>query len=301
MTDTDMMKRVLEGPREMAEVIALQRYAESMLPEETRIFFDPLAIHFIDPRKLAWARDHPAETRAMVEELERTAPGWANSIRARVRHFDDLAERAARDGVRQMVVLGAGYDTRAYRIDAVKDSVRVFEVDRPPILAKKTEVMTRVLGAVPDHVTAVPLDLEHEDLWESLARAGFSAELSTLFVLEGLVMYLPREAVERLFDGIARHAPAGSFALFDCVPQSLADGTLEEGGAGTILAYTVERGQPILSGFTDGEVEPFLARLGFSGVTVVPSSEYGRMYYHGKNAGRTVSSLLTFVRAEIGR
>jgi len=284
----------------MAEGIALQRYGESILPEDTRIFYDPLAVHFLDPGMVAWARDHPAETRAMVEEVERSTPGWSNSIRARVRYFDDLAERAARDGVRQMVVLGAGYDTRAYRISAVKDVVRVFEVDRPPILERKTEVITRVLGAVPDHVTAVPLDLEHEDLWKRLTRAGFSADLSTLFVLEGLLMYLPREAVERLLDGIARHAPEGSSLLFDCVPQSLADGTLEQEGARNILAYTVERGEPILSGFAEGEVEPFLARLGFSGVTVVTSSEYGRMYYHGKNAGRPISSLLTFVRAEAG-
>ena len=88
--------------------------------------------------------------------------------------------------------------------------------------------------------------------------------------------------------------------LFDCVPQSLADGTLEQEGARNILAYTVRAGEPILSGFAEGEVEPFLARLGFSGVTVVPSSEYGPMYYHGKNAGRPVSSLLTFVHAEVG-
>jgi methyltransferase (TIGR00027 family) len=300
MTGTDEARRALEGPREMAEGIALQRYGESNLPEDERIFFDPLAVHFIDPRKIAWARAHPAETRAMVEELERSTPGWSNSIRARVRYFDDVAERAARDGVRQMVVLGSGYDTRAYRIDAVKDAVRVFEVDRPPILARKADVLTRVLGAVPEHVTAVPLDLEHEDLWDRLARAGFSADLSTLFVLEGLVMYLSKDAVERLFGGIARHAPEGSSLLFDCVPQSLADGTLEQEGAGNILAYTVERGEPILSGFAEGEVEPFLTRLGFSGVTVVPGSAYGRMYYHGKNAGRSVSSLLTFVRAEVG-
>ena len=75
MTGTDRAKRVLEGPREMAEGIALQRYAESMLPEDERIFFDPLAVHFLDPGRLAWARDHPAETRAMVEELERSDAG----------------------------------------------------------------------------------------------------------------------------------------------------------------------------------------------------------------------------------
>jgi methyltransferase (TIGR00027 family) len=283
----------------MAEGIALQRYAESMRPEDERIFYDPFAVHFIDPMKIRWARDHPAETRAMAEELERTTPGWSNSIRARVRYFDDAAEQAARDGVRQMVVLGAGYDTRALRIDTVRDSVHVFEVDRPAILERKADVIARALGAVPGHVTAVPLDLAREDLWDGLERAGFSTELSTLFVLEGLVMYLQREAVGRLFDGIARRAPAGSSVLFDCVPQSLADGTLDEGGARTILAYTVERGQPILSGFADDEVEPFLARLGFSRVTVVPGSEYGPMYYHGKNAGRTVSSLLTLVSAEV--
>lgn len=299
MTGTDDARRALDGPREMAEGIALQRYGESNLPDDERIFFDPYAVHFIDPAKIAWARDHPAETRALVEELERTTPGWSNSIRARVRYFDDVAERRARDGVRQMVVLGAGYDTRALRIDAVRDAVRVFEVDRPAILERKADVLGRVLGAVPDHVVSVPLDLEHEEPWGRLERAGFSTDLSTLFVLEGFVMYLPRSAVERLLDGITRHAPAGSSVLFDCVPESLADGTLDAEGARTILAYTVERGEPILSGFAEGEVEHVLSGLGFSTVTVVPGSEYGPRYYRGKNEGRRVSSLLTLVHAEV--
>jgi methyltransferase (TIGR00027 family) len=297
MTTTSSARHELEGPKEMAEGIALQRYAESILPEDQRIFSDPLAVHFIDPAKIAWARDHPAETKALVEALERETPGWANSIRARVRYFDDATERAVRDGVRQMVALGAGYDTRAHRIDAVKGQVRVFEVDRPPILERKAAVLAPVLGGLPGNIVPVPLDLEREDLWEGLARAGFSKDLPTLFVLEGLVMYLSRAAVEGLFEGIARHAPAGSSLLFDYVPQSLADGSLEREGARTILQYTVERDQPILSGFDEGEVEPFLARAGFSDVTVVPGSEYGRMYYHGRNAHRSVSSLLTFVHA----
>ncbi len=125
------------GPSRIAEGITLQRLAESMLPEDVRIFNDPYAVRFIDPAKLAWVKDHPVETQAMVEAIEKAMPGWSNSIRARVRYFDDVVQNAAGKGFSQIVILGAGYDTRAYRIPTLQGVVRVFEIDRLATLEKK--------------------------------------------------------------------------------------------------------------------------------------------------------------------
>ncbi len=292
-------KKAPGDPSFMAEGIALQRMAESMLPEDVRIFFDPYAVRFIDPAKLAWAKEHPAEVRAMVETLDRQTPGWNNSIRARVRYFDDVAGDAPGKGFTQMVIFGAGYDTRAYRIDTIREHVRVFEIDRPDTQKRKTAVLEAIFGHLPEHVSFIPYEIDEGKTWADLESAGYSPEKKTIFILEGLVMYLPMPAVAGLLSEIAGHAAAGSAVLFDFLPQSTADGSSDAEGGRAIRDFTIAIGEPIRSGFTAGEVMPFLAGLGFENVEVISSPAYAKMYFTGKNAGRKVSGLLSFAYATV--
>ncbi len=150
------------GPSKMAEGIALQRFAESKLPEDRRIFYDP------------YAKQNPLQAKALAEEYEKKMPGWSNSIRARVRYFDDRIEKAAAEGFTQLVILGAGYDTRAYRIPALKERMTIFEVDHPQTIERKISIITGIFQEMPKHVRFVPLDLEHGDLWDTLKRSGYS-------------------------------------------------------------------------------------------------------------------------------
>lgn len=286
-------------PSKMAEGIALHRCAETMLPEDIRIFSDPYAIHFLDPAMLAWARNYPEEAQALADELERKTPGWSNAIRGRIRYFDDVVKDAAANGFSQLVILGAGYDTRAYRINTLKGYVRTFEIDRPETMERKLEILKKIFGEVPDHVAFIPLDMANADCWQDLARAGWSTEAKTLFLLEGLVMYLPRPAVEHLLAGIAGHAGAGSAVLFDFMPESLANGSSEEGGGQIIREWTAKIGEPILSGFSQEEIVPFLERLGFFDVQIIPSRAFAELYYTGKRADRKVSGLMTLAYGSI--
>lgn len=281
----------------MAEGIALQRMAESNQPEDIRIFYDPYAVRFVDPAKLAWAEENPAAVKAMIEALDQQMPGWNNSIRARVRYFDDVAGNAPFEGFAQMVIFGAGYDTRAYRIGTLKEHVRIFEVDRPETQKKKTAVLEAIFGYLPDHVAFVPYEIDEGNTWADLESAGYSPEQKSLFLLEGLVMYLPRPAVDAFLSEIVRHAGAGSAVLFDFIPQSMADGSSNAEGGRIIRDFTLSIGEPIRSGFAPGEVVQLLAGCGYSGMQVIPSSAYAAMYYTGKNAGRKVSGLLSFVYA----
>jgi methyltransferase (TIGR00027 family) len=292
--------KVKSGPGTMAEGIALQRFAETMLPEDVRIFSDPYAVRFLDPAVLAWARDHPAETKAIGDEIERQMPGWSNAIRGRIRYCDDMVQNAPAEGYSQLVILGAGYDTRAYRIRALTGCMKVFEIDRPAIMERKVRVLAAVFGHLPDHVSFIPLDMAQAECWDPLRKAGWDPAARTLFLLEGLVMYLPHDAVLRLLAEIAGHAGAGSSVLFDFVPRSLADGTSEAEGGQNIRTWTFRIGEPILSGFADNEVVPVLADLGFTGVQVVSSREVAMLYYTGKNADRKVSGLLSIASAAVG-
>ncbi|MCV7102239.1 class I SAM-dependent methyltransferase [Mycobacterium palustre] len=131
-----------------------------------------------------------------------------DSIAVRTRFFDDFFLNAARDGISQSVILAAGLDARAYRLPWPPGSV-VYEVDQPKVVEFKTTAMAN-LGAEPtaDRRT-VAVDLR-DDWPEALRRSGFDPAQPTSWSAEGLLMYLPPEAQDRLFDNITELSAPGS-------------------------------------------------------------------------------------------
>ncbi len=134
-----------------------------------------------------------------------------DSIAVRTRFFDDFFLNAARDGIRQSVILAAGLDARVYRLSWPPGSV-VYEVDQPKVVEFKSVAMAS-LGAAPiAERRTVAIDLR-EDWPEALRRSGFDATQPTSWSAEGLLMYLPPEAQDRLFDNITElSAPASVLA-----------------------------------------------------------------------------------------
>lgn len=285
----------------MAEGIAMHRAAESMLPEDERICYDPYAFRFINPEILKFAAAHPAEAEAKLEEMEERLPGLSNSIRARVRYFDEFIEKSCNDRLEQLVILGAGFDTRAYRLAGLKRNVRVFEVDHPDTLFFKMEKIREIFGDLPNHVVYVPIDFEFEDLGDKLRANDYSPDQKTLFVLEGLTMYLPQKAVDETLEFIVHNAGIGSAILFDYYPVSVVDGSSDREIAKNIRNFTQMVGEPLQFGIPDGDVVRTLTEYGFSRVRNVTSDEYKNLFFHGKNADRPVCDLLSFVSAEVGR
>jgi len=285
-----------KGPSKMAEMIALHRVAESALPEGIRIFYDPYAVHFIDPQVLLLSRKDPEKAKAMRDHYERLFPGLGNSIRARVRCFDDFVKASIDEGIEQLVILGAGYDTRAYRIEGLKDKVRTFEVDHPSTQGLKIEKIKKIFGALPD-VVYVTVDFESEDLGKKLLEKGYIRSQKTLFVMEGLVMYIPPGAVDAILSFIAVNSGSGSRIIFDYYPQSVVDGTSNLETAKNIRDHLIQLGEPLQFGIS--EAEPFLEERGFSQVRTITSEDYKREYFNGPNKDRAVCSLLYFVNAVI--
>jgi len=281
----------------MAELIALHRVAESALPEGQRICYDPYAVHFVDPEVLEFARKNPEKTKAMREHYERLFPGLSSSIRARVRYFDDFAKAAADEGMEQLVILGAGYDTRAYRIEGLKENVKIFEVDHPGTQSLKKEKTAKIFGELPDCVVYVPVDFEMESIDQKLLANGYDRSKKTLFLMEGLVMYIPPKAVDEILSFIVNNSARGSEVLFDYFLQSVVDGTCETGK--NMRDFAAQQGEPFLFGIEEGAAEVFLTERGFSQVQNVTSDDYKRAYFHGVNKDRAVCSLLSFVHAVV--
>jgi methyltransferase (TIGR00027 family) len=269
-----------------------------MRPEGERICYDPYAYRFIDPAILRFAAEHPKEAAAKYAEMEQLFPGLGNSIRARVRFFDEFTEKACRDGITRLVLFGAGYDTRASRLSGLQENVRVFEVDRADTQAFKKEKVRELFGDLPAHVVYVPVDCEKEKPGDALVRHGFSRGEKTLFVLEGFIMYLPPEAVDETLLFIRDNAGEGSRIIFEYYPQSVIDGTDAGDAAQNIISYTITVGEPLKYGIPDGEIVRFLAARGFKKIQRGTSGQYRQLYFTGKNAERPVCDLLSFAYAE---
>lgn len=190
-------------PSRTAFAAAAHRAAHQLL-ENGRIFTDPLALRILG---------QDAET-VIREANEHTARRKMRLfIAVRTRFAEDALAAALERGVRQVVVLGAGLDTCAYR-RALPDGVRVFEVDHPATQAWKRECLVEAAIPIPKSLTFAPVDFERQTLAAGLLDAGFDAAQPTFFTWLGVVPYLTEEAIWSTLAFIAG-LPGGAHVVFD--------------------------------------------------------------------------------------
>jgi len=141
----------------------------------------------------------------------------ANGMAVRTRYFDDFLLAATGSGIRQVVILATGLDARGYRLPLPADTV-VYEIDQQGVLDFKVSTL-HALGAHPAaEVRNVAVDLR-DDWPAALVANGFDVQRPTAWLAEGLLMYLPPEAQDRLFDSIAGLSPAGSRLATEFFPS----------------------------------------------------------------------------------
>lgn len=285
-------------PSKTAEAIAVVRMSESKKPEDERICYDPYAVRFISQEVLDFATHNPEKYKAFVARNERLVPGASNSIVVRVRFFDDIVKSSINDGLEQLVILGAGYETRAYRIEGL-DKVKVFEIDHPATQSIKIEKITEIFGSLPDYVTYVPMDLELDKFRQQLLESGYNKSLKTLFIMEGLLMYLSLEIVDEILFFIVHNSGKGSAIIFDYIPLSVVDGTCKLEAGQNWRNGVMAVGEPFLFGIHDGEIQSFLVQRGFKNIKNMTSEDYKKAYFHGKNKDRKVNSLSLFAYAVV--
>ncbi|MEZ4450397.1 MAG: SAM-dependent methyltransferase [Nannocystaceae bacterium] len=189
---------------------------EDRYPEGEGLTRDPLAYGLLPlgHRVMALACRSRFLRDRFIAALERRHPGGWGGIACRKRYFDEQASAACEAGLAALVNLGAGLDTRAYRLPALA-RVPVFEVDLPENLARKRAWIARRVGAV-DHVALVPVDFDRDDLAAALRSRGLDPAAKTLYLWEGVTQYLSEAGVRRTLAAIA-WAPIGSRLCFTYV------------------------------------------------------------------------------------
>ena len=230
-------------------------------PPERRLVDDDLAAAFLPAGLRTFvtaARLRPVRN-AVIAASERAGPGLWASIACRKRFVDERLSDPLNE-VDAVVILGAGLDTRAYRI-ARHGTLPVFEVDLQVNIDRKAAVVKKALGAVPASVQLVAVDFEHDDLMSALSEHGYDASHRTLFIWEGVTQYLTPDAVRATFEQLRPAAP-GSRLIFTYVRQDFIDG-VNLYGAQSLYRRMRQRHQVWQSGFVPEELHESLAGYGW--------------------------------------
>jgi methyltransferase (TIGR00027 family) len=276
-----------------AQGIALARALEYERPPAERICDDPLARKFISPGFFLLGK-------AFAGYGERKGPGVLGFLVVRCRYMDDCLKQAVSSGARQAVILGAGLDSRAYRLEECKHGLRVFEVDQPATQGGKIEKVRRILGALPAYVTYVPIDFNAEGPGKLLS-AGYDPGKKTLFVWEGVTYYLEAGAVDRTLAFVAAHSAPGSSIVFDYAYSSALTAVKKRGEIARIQRASRFTGEGLTFGIEQGEVEPFLKARGFEHIVIMTAEDLHRRYFTGANREMTVAPIYAIARAEVAR
>jgi len=261
-----------------AAYMALFRAVESARPAEGRLFSDPLAPSLLPHtlRLVAEVARLPVIGRVVPTILDLGWPRTRSSGVVRTRLIDTMVEEALADGATQLVLLGAGYDSRAYRLPLAHD-VSVFEVDHPSTQrAKRTRL--DVSGTSVDHVRFVGVDFELDNVAGRLADAGFDERARSIVVWEGVISYLSASAVDETFELLTGICSPGSRLIFTYVDGRALDGSMDFEEARRWKGWVRLNGEPFVFGFHPDRLAFYLAERCFRPDSDRSTAEVARGY-----------------------
>ena len=275
-----------------AQGVAKQRLIETIAGPDKRVINDPYADNFMMGAGLMKLMGHKLN----VWLAKKLAPGFHEHIISRTRFIDDLIEKSATEGVEQYVILGAGYDSRAHRLE-LPSSLKIFEVDQPEVQDRKRSKIPKELPNS-ENVTYVTVDFAHQSLTERLLNAGFDRTKSTVFTLEGVTQYISKEAFNSSIKEVSRLCQKTSsiFALSfvnellnknpeDCFGRGYLN---PEKKANLIKKLSAKAaGEPWISFYSTEEIEGLLSENGYSIKENVTLEDLNSLYFGP--VGRTLS------------
>jgi methyltransferase (TIGR00027 family) len=278
-------------PSRTAVLMLQMRALGAGLPEQDLRNPDTLAARFFGARE----RQVLAEINQPIFTDLGFADAWSKMgvqrriflhVLARTRAIDDTVRKALRDGASQVVVLGAGYDSRAYRMRDETRGATVFEVDFPPTQELKKLRVRELMGTPPDNVVFVPIDFAAEELGPVLRKAGYQSDRKTVFIWEGVTYYLTESAVEATLRFVAGSSSPGSTIVFDYESDRAVRGDHDDEALKQAMVRLARWGEPHVFGLPVGNTRPFLERLGLTVASDLGPQELTRLYLTRKDGTR---------------
>lgn len=288
------------GPARLAGSTALGTMllaaVEQQFPPARGILRDPLAESVLPlhmraiarATRIGWVREW------MLARLEREHPGAWAGLACRKRYIDDLLVAALAGEVGAVVSLGAGLDTRMFRIS--RPGVPVFEVDLAENIARKQAWIERQFPTPPPDLRLVSVDFDRDDLEAALVARGLPTNAPIFFVWEGVTQYLHEAGVRATFEFL-RRAPAGSRLVFSHVLREFIDGSARHGLEAMHQRLVVQQGLWHF-GLNADEVAPFVAAYGWRVVEQLGAPEFMARYVRPTGRALSVMAIERVVLAE---
>jgi len=251
-------------PSRTSILTAAGRAFGSREPDESVRNPDWLADRLIGPAELRLISDHPL-SRALVGDFQEAINdpdvfGFTWLMLVRTRHIDERLQRAISDGATQVVVLGAGFDSRAHRFAGLLRDARVIEIDHPATQTYKKRRVDEASDGAPANLSYASVDFTRESLGDVLRLSGFDPRRKTYFIAEGLSMYVPEEGMKETLRAVASESAPGSTLMLEYINR---------GGLDLLMKYpsgmirnAIDWGEPFVFGVPDGQDREFFAEAG---------------------------------------
>jgi methyltransferase (TIGR00027 family) len=236
--------------------------AEKFLPAEFW-FFSPLI------------KDY-TKTRKFIDTFRISSYFMANAMTF---HIDGIYQGMAANGVRQVVHIGSGLDSRPYRFGKNMPGVRFFEVEQPATLAMKKNKVKAIFGKLPRNVTYVSVDYRTRPFFDALKQAGYNTRRNTLFIWEGTTVFTSPEVVDKTMRSIAGNSAPGSQVVFDYVLEELIQRDFSKHRrAGFYMLRSGVKGEPWKFGIAEGQAGTFASERGLRLISDLGATELAGKY-----------------------
>lgn len=279
-----------------AYTAAYARLIEQYEPDKTRLFNDPLIKLFFS-NYISFLLKFNAMRKILILMYNLTITGLLGLQVCRTKYIDDILKKAVDEGISQVVILGTGFDTRAYRISS-NNQIMIFEADLSIILDRKESIIKNYLGVLPENIVFTPIDFNCQKLDEILEAKGLNLSKPVLFIWEGVTQYITEDAIDNTLKFISKSS-SGSRLVFTYVLKRFIDGTSDMVGVESLLTTFKSEEQPFYFGLNPSELGEFLSKYNLSLIEDVGGSYYQENYLKPLGRNLFVSKLERIAYARI--
>jgi methyltransferase (TIGR00027 family) len=275
---------------------AICRLIEQYQPKETRLFNDPLVKDLVGA-PIRVLMQFASMRNLTMQQMDAITPGIYGVQISRTRFIDDAVQDALSRGIGQVVILGAGLDTRPYRL-AGMERMKVFEVDLPSVQEEKKKKLQKRFGHLPEHVTFIPIDFDTQSLEAVFTGTAFDPASPAVFVWEGVTQYLSKEAVRQTLAFVGTSAPR-SILVFTYVLKSLIERRSGIPGADKMMDRVAKQGSPWLFGLEPESLASFLEPFHLRLLADMGSTDYQANYFMPMKRELVVSEMERIAQATV--
>jgi methyltransferase (TIGR00027 family) len=261
-----------------AQYMALFRAIETTRPKSKRLFTDRYAINFLDKelQRVTQIAALPIIGHLIPRLIHKKGIGAISSGIARTKYIDDLLEVTIKEGSKQVIILGAGFDTRSVRLDFLKD-ISIIEIDHPDTSNFKLEILKKNIGHLPRNVNFQQVDFNKQSLNEIAELARISFLLPTTIVWEGVTNYLTEETVYDTFNFTRRFISPFNI-IFTYIDKDVLDNPRHFKGTDQLFDNLKNNEEQWTFGFNPNKLTSYLQQFNLALKEDLNATEYRNRY-----------------------